>query len=201
MSLLHPCLAVRNILRENLTSFYDNTDHATQTKRRAANCKYMPDARPAPSAGKEFVSVYCRDWTPLNPRDSYALEEEFTITVAVTHRTGEIPFDRIGEVAILRDEDIFVQQTYTIEARIREIVRLLHQDYVTYIAALNALLGTKQSAYDKLWFTGADPRPRIVGPDHFHGVSSDEAITGLLWEVHFGGSGFVHNMTTIDADG
>lgn len=200
MSITATCIAARNLLRTNLTNFFDNEDEDIQTERRKASCKLMPDDRPAPNSGREFISLYCSAWNPIDGDALYAFHEEFEITVAVTTRIGDIPFDRIGEAGIYKDEDIFVQQTYSAEERIREIVTIIHPNYVEFAAELNALIGTRQKAYDKLWFIGADSKPAIVGPDHFHAESDSKHPSGLLWKARFKGAGRLHWMTTIDEE-
>lgn len=213
MSLVAPCIAVRNILRSSLTNFYDQTaaelansnDLTGQVRRRKALVKIMPDERPAPNAGREFISIYASGWEIID-NQTYGFHERVTVTVALTHRYGDVPYDRLGEAAYMADEDVFIQQYKTISDRLREIVLLIHGDFTLYEAQMTALLSVDvssvakalQSNYDKLYFTGADAKPKIVGPDHFFATSSDKSPSGLLMRANFQGSSRLHWMTTLD---
>lgn len=211
MSLVAPAIAARNILRSGLTNFYDQTaaesDDSKQISRRKASIKVMPDDRPTPACGREFIGVYASAWEVLDDQ-LYGLHERVTITVALTHRYGDVPFDRLGEAAYVADEDVFIQQYATISDRLRQIVTLLHADFAGFQTEMTALLaqgntadgvaGTRQAAYDKLWFIGADSAPKIVGPDHFFASDSTKAPSGLLMKAKFRGASRLHWMTTLD---
>jgi hypothetical protein len=198
MSIVFPCIAARNMLRLGLTNFYDSVDSGLQDQRRATSIKIMPDERPAPNCGREFLAIFCSAWNAIDGDSAYALHEEFEITVAITQRAGDVPFDRLGEALYLRDEDTFIQQYYSIEQRAREVVKVIHPDYAGYFAQINSIAPLAQQPYDKLWLVGADSRPTIVGPDHFFGEDSSKSPTGFLWKVRFKGSGQLNWMTTID---
>lgn len=191
MSHVIPCLAVRNMLRSSLENFYGSS-----LSDRNNNCRVMPDEKVVPSCGQEFIGIFCSNWTNIGGMQ-YALHEETTVTVAVTHRTGYVPFDRLGEAEYIKDEDIFIANAISLTDRLREIVALIHPDYINFNAQLDALLLGRQKAYDKLWFVGGDASPKIVGPEHFNASSADQSATGLLMKLHFKGSSTLHWMTTI----
>lgn len=215
MAIIAPAMALRNMLRTSLTNFYDQTaeefananDLTGQVKRRKESCKIMPDHRPAPNCGREFIAIYNSHWGLKDSNNQYAFHEVYAVTIAVTHRYGDVPFDRLGEAAYGMDEDVFVQQYVPLSNRIREIVKIIHPDYVNFRAQMDAILKVSvdavdkslQDVYDKLWFAGADPRPTIVGPDHFHAENSSKAPSGLMMKVHFASAGRLNWIETLDS--
>lgn len=192
MSSVASCLCVRNILRASLTDFYDGNDSL-----RKANCKIQPDDRPSPQAGEEFISIHGNEWSNAGDAD-YALHEVFGVTVAVTRRIGMVPFDRVGEIVYVKDEDIYVSQYKSLEDRLREINRLIHPSYVAQAAQWAELLEDRQLPYEKLSWTKTDSEPTIVGPSHFHADPSDSKYTGLVMRTYFRGAPRLHTPTTID---
>lgn len=166
----------------------------------------MPDERPAPNAGREFISIYASGWEIIDGDALYGFHERVTITVALTHRYGDVPFDNLGEAAYMQDEDKFIQQYSSISSRLRQIAVLIHTSWDAFNTEMAAILvedvlgvdKALQSNYDKLWFSGADSKPQIVGPDHFSAQSSDKAPSGLLMRANFTGAARLHNFTTLD---
>ena len=203
MSLVASCLCVRNILRENLSA------RPTTTAQLQSWCRLMPDDRPAPNCGQEAISIYGGGWIPKDDSENlWGLHEEFAVVVAVTHRTGDVPFDRIGEVQIARDEDLHARQLLSIEARIREINRLIHvgdgqvggqNAYQLQNAQFESLLLNRQQPYEKLSWHHTDPWPKLVGPDHFHATDSSQNPTGILMRTFFKGAPRLHNPASVDA--
>lgn len=158
----------------------------------------MPDERVAPNAGREFISIYASGWEIIDEDALYGLHERTTVTVALTHRYGDVPFDQMGEAAYMKDEDVFIQQYSSITERLRQIALLIHKDYTQFNAQMASIDSSQQIPYDKLWFSGADAKAKIVGPDHFSAMSSDKSPSGLLMRANFTGAATLHNMTTLD---
>ena len=160
----------------------------------------MPDERPTPNCGKEFFSIFPTKWSAAPGDESlYGLHEVFGVCVAITHRTGDSPYDRIGEINFIKDEDIFVGLYKSLEERIREVNRIIHPDYVSQFAQFTTLLPSQQQPYEKLNWTHSDHIPVIVGPAHFHSTASPErSPTGIMMRTYFSGAPRLHHIGTID---
>jgi hypothetical protein len=205
MSLAAYALAVRNHLRTNLTSFYNNVVPEQQAANRALNCRITQDDRPTPQSGQEFISIRGVSWQPGPLRLMQAVEERFAVTIAITHRVAFMPFDYRGEANYLRDEDKFTLAQVSLESRCREIIRLLEKNY-TVMQAANALFDADNGFSEPLIWTGCDAEPQIVDADHFTathdptGKLLDDEQYGLLMRIRFGEAVRFQPLSVFDLD-
>lgn len=197
MSIVAYAGAVRNYLRENLTNFYD--DDATSIAR---NCKVMYDEQPTADCGQEFIAIYGSYHQPKERNLMQALEEEFGITIAVSRKIADVPPDYRGELGYTDlkllpdvvpqdDQDRWYATHVSVEARCREIVRLLMgEDRYLLMQQANALLLGGSPITEPLLWIGTDPKPSTVGPDHFYSYDNldpdADPIFGLTMKVYFG---------------
>lgn len=67
-------------------------------------CEVMPDGQPIPSCGQRFVAVHEGDWNILGPGtgSDYDLDETMGVSVTVTWRIHQYPFDRLGPELLYR---------------------------------------------------------------------------------------------------
>lgn len=185
MSITVACLVVRDLLRDLLPDFYTLPQH------KEAACRLMPDDRPAPGCGEEFIAIYGSAWRQGDSEDGYYWHESYGVAVAVTHRTGSVPFDRIGEVSIARDEPKYVKQLVPLETRIRQINQIIHTNYEEQAAKFAAIITARgqdpdvYAPYEKLNWSRSDSWPKLVGPNHFHATDTTEHPTGILWRTFF----------------
>jgi hypothetical protein len=190
MSLAAYALAVRNHLRENLTSFYDNTDSGKQLRDRQLNCDIMLDELPRPNCGREFIAIYGWAWGPKELAVIQGVDEAVGIEIAVSQKTGDIPYDYRGALAYIKDESKFVQGWVSLEQRLTEIIGLIDKSYPVLNAA-NTLLDKSYGLTEPFQWIGCDPKPRAVGEGHFNAGASDPSRpanlqAGLVMRVRFG---------------
>ena len=187
MSLFHLIRASREHLRDNLTALTNPME----------SVKIMPDERPSPKAGNEFIALVPRSWHAFELQPLEAIHEQYDLTVAITRRTGSVPFDRIGEQIFMEDETLYDTQYLSMEERAREIMDLLSQNRDLMAEAKNQL--GHINGYLTTWFwQSTDAQPRMVGPEHFHSTG-DRIDTGLVLTVNFVGATRAQPKDTFDA--
>lgn len=205
MSLAALAKAVRDTLRTDLTRFYDDNSDTIQAKNRAANCRVMPDEKPTPACGDEFISVYGNILRPRSTELNTAIEEQYGIIIAVTRRISSIPFDDRGEVGYITDGDFYLTDWMSVEGRCREIVGLLDKNY-ELLRAAEEFFNNQNGYSEPLYWVGTDAAPTQVGAEHFHayhagidaalsneihqlpGVPEADPVYGLLMKVRFDGA-------------
>ena len=212
MSIAAYATAVRNHLRQNLTNFYDGVeDHINR------NCKVMVDDKPTADCGQEFISIYGSYHQPKNRNLMQALEEEFGLTISISRKIAVVPPDYRGELGYLdiqslpertpeEDKDTWHAAWVSVEARAREIVRLLMGEYrYQLMQEANALLDLGSPITEPLLWTGTDPAPREVGPDHFYSYDNldpdADPVFGLVMKVYFGEAIRMQPISDLDRDG
>lgn len=188
MSMAALCIATRNLLRENLGGFY------TSKEMREANCRVMPDEKPAPNCGEEFISIYGSHHRPRAHHLLSAIEEEFGVTVAITRRVRVIPTDQRGETGWIHDRDPYYRYWKSLEARAREIVGLVDKNYQLLVNA-NKLFSANFGFSEPLVWQGNDPAPVELKADHFHSLGEEvpfgtegDPTYGFLLRVYFSGA-------------
>ncbi len=157
------------------------------------DCKRMYDGRPAPLAGKHFISV----WSD-NQRESQSrtcLDEIYRLYVTITIRCSP-PWDRWLD---FRDE---------LEARHDHIRALVHADSLDF-RITRAAMALAHFTWDPantadpigwaeaLAYDGADAL-QTVGPDWFHATTgSGMGEVGLAQKMRFGKSRRIQAMPTM----
>lgn len=203
MSLRSYLLAVRNHLREELTTFYDNGSSSIQTRDRELNCRVTQDAKPTPGSGQEFIAIYGDSWRPGPVRIMQGIEERFNLSIAVTRRIADLPLDARGEAHYIRDSDKFNLSAISVEQRCREIIRLISHNY-TLMQAANALFEADDGFTEPLLWLGGDAEPQLVGADHFtatyepSGELLDDMQFGIVMKLRFGEAVRLQSLATFD---
>lgn len=165
------CLAVRDRIRTALS--LDST-----------TCKFTPDGMPPPIAGELYVAVHPGPWRGI---DIEGLAEVVGVSITVTRRIGEAPYDRQGE-------EVWAKATEGMEETLRAILAAIHLDNASWatMAAANAYIsGTVNKFVEPLRFVdGGRPEPK--GPEWF---SADDyegrgrfANAGLAQTMRFDGA-------------
>lgn len=201
--------AVRNYLRTNLTSFYEDQD-----AQKAANCKVMLDEKPAANCGQEFIAIYGSFHQPPQKKLMNAIDEEFGLTIAVSRKIAVIPPDYRGELGYINvhtipertppeDLEVWTPAWISVEERCREIVKLLMADDKYLIMKdANTLLPGGSPFTEPMEWLHTDSYPRQVGPEHF--TSFDELeqdadpIFGLVMKVYLGGARRLQPTSDLD---
>lgn len=215
MSLASLALATRNLLRADLTEFYDNADAPTQLRHRAANCRVMPNHHPPADCGDEFIAIYGALHRPRQPFPEVATDEQFGLTVAVTLRINSVPATERGEAGYVTDPDLYALGWKTIEARCREIIGLIDKNYDLLVDA-NILHNTENGFSEPLHWVGSDAAPQEVGAEHFcawhaginqlntnavvnlPGMPTADDTYGLLMHIRFDGAVRFQPATVFD---
>lgn len=222
MSVAAYAIGVRNYLRENLTNFYSTSQE------KARNCKAMINDRPTADCGQEFIGIYGSSHRPPNRNLMQALEEEVGLTVCISRKIAVIPPDYRGELGYLSrdlptsvsdaDETRFLENWASTEDRCREIVKLVAgPTRYELMYEVNNLFGSvgREVEYDDedeelvvtpftepLLWTGTDPAPRMVGPDHFYSYFEPDTdvdpVFGLVMKVYFGGAIRMQPMDSLE---
>lgn len=195
MSLSAWLIATRDHLRDNLTNFYSTGAE------KYANCLVMPDERTTPSAGREFIGIYGNQWSPVQQKPMLAADEAFGFTIAVTHRTGFILQDRIGETVYSGADGTYINSYLSLEGRLREILGLVHGNY-----ELLRLVGLLEygdiKSQETVYWSGSDAKPREVGPEHFLSDTSQASLSmqsvGQMMEIRFSGAGRLQTISYHD---
>lgn len=206
MSYLAYAIAVRDYLRDNLTDFYNGDSTAI-----AANCKVMPDEIPVANCGQEFISIYGASHVGRNYMQ--AIEEELGITIAVSRKIAFVPPDYRGEKGVIdiypltianaTEEDAFLHSFIGIEARCREIVKLL-TGTARYEIMQNANdnLGTGSPFTEPLVWRRTDGQAKQVSADHFYSyyepIQDSDPIFGLVMKVYFDGAIRLQPISDLD---
>lgn len=150
-------------------------------------CDVMPDERPPPRCGMEFISVYGRSWSPGIVSPDVGLDEMYDVDCALTFRIGKFPTAR-------RAETVYLNAFRTMESRLREIVLAVHMQ-TKILTEANKEIPTGQSQIvEMLRWLGSDAGPKPVGPDHFHSsveidpqtASATQIETGFMMVARFG---------------
>lgn len=219
MSLSALLEATRNLLRSELTNFYDNDDEATQTRDRANNCRVMPDERPVPMCGQEFIAIYGRLHQASERYAMEAIEERYSVTIAVSRKCGVVPRDSRGEASYIHVSDQLVEGNRSLEGRTREIIRILAQNKYQLLRSAEELfplnLGGEDVTYGyvtPLIWTGGDSQPAQVDATHFTswhaGIDDDsllppapeaDEVYGLLMKLQFDDATRIQPISIIDA--
>lgn len=189
--------ACRDTLREDLIDFYDNDDPTTQENRRKLNCKVMVDERPVPNCGEEFISLFGAHHRAREVWHQTAIEEEYGIVIAVTHKVAKSPFHHRGETSYILDDDEFIVSWMSLEQRCREIVGLLDKNY-TLLRSAEAMFNHANAYSEPLVWVSTDAVPQAVGAEHFsafhtavdtHGQLPGEPEAddtyGFMMRIHF----------------
>lgn len=168
----------------------------------AANCRIMPDERPIPKCGREFFSIYGSAWQPFRETGSKSIHEEYQVTVAITLRTTQIPFDRQGEKSYVHENMTDAERLgFAIDQRAVQVMNALHNNHVVMETANDVLNtyynpgddpelpdpGTLYPFLTTLKWEMTTPSPIIVGPSHFSSEDSNPEEAGFLLNVVFGG--------------
>jgi hypothetical protein len=150
----------------------------------------MPDERPIPKCGSEFVSIYGSGWQTFREAGNGSLHEEFQFTLALTQRITQVPFDRQGETLyaheFLADSERFgVSATY----RASQFRAAIHNNY-SILKEMNRLL-TNYEDTDYPFLTvpqwiSTTPSPILVGPSHFSSEDDGPEESGFLMKITFG---------------
>lgn len=198
--------AVRDYLRANLDGFYDGEPVAV-----AANCKVMPDEKPAANCGQEFISIYGTHHIGRNYMQ--AIEEEIGIVIAVSRKIALVPPDYRGEKGVIDiypltiadadEEDRFLTSFKSVEARCREIVKLLAGTarYEIMQDANDNLAGGSPFTEPLTW-RRTDGMAQQVSADHFYSyyepIQDSDPIFGLVMKVYFDGAIRLQPISDLD---
>jgi hypothetical protein len=199
MSVAALAMATRDLLRAQLTDFYDTPDSEKEARRKT-NCRVMPDERPAPNCGQEFIAINARSHQPIQTGATVAIEEKIGFVIAVTRKVADVPQDARGEAAWIIDDDQYLVSWKSIEERCREIAGLIDKNY-QLLRNADALFEADNGFSEPLFWTGTDPMPQQVGESHFSsypsglpdpmlGIPAPEAdpVSGLVMRVYFDGA-------------
>ena len=140
------------------------------------------NGQPPANAGQEYISIHSTSWSFGNSRDQHmGLDELFGLAVTVTHRTGQIPDDKLLPGAFLGAQHGLA---YSLEQRARQVLVSIHKNRYTIQQVANALTNT-EGFIEPLLFADADPAPTPRGPDWFLSQSETHYDYGLSLELRF----------------
>lgn len=191
-------ISVRNYLRSNLTNFYaEDNDHI------ARNCKVMLDERTTADSGQEFIAIYADYHTSTQLMEG--VEEELGVVIAVSQKIAVIPPDYRGEKGYIdihplptstsvSDETRFLNSWKSLEARCREIARLIGGvGRYEIMSDTNTLLDSTNEGVqfiEPLEWLKTDAKPELVGAEHFFSfydkIPDSDPTFGLIMRVYFG---------------
>lgn len=106
----------------------------------AAECDIRPGGWPPRAAGEFYVAI---DDLGVASAAREHLEEEYRIEVAIWRRAGQVPDDRLGDLA--RRGDPYVAALRTLDVLERAVLRALHANYAQIMAGANAALGAGET--------------------------------------------------------
>lgn len=143
------------------------------------HCEVTADGKAHPDAGEWYYAVWPGD---LANSAQNCLDEQVSVNVTVTMRTGFTPPDRVGVSAIVPAGGLI--------RRVKELRAFLHMNYDVLDAAnvyLNAAAGAETAGFKvPLMFQNArylGPK----GPDWFWAdPTGEDAITGLAVQITLG---------------
>lgn len=172
--------AAVQVLRRSLRELWDG-DLAKATH----SIDLMPDEKPKASAGALFLAV--RGMSKYQP-DEWGATVMIDVQVAISLRTANVPYDRLGKYAQVRSEGSspnpksvisWVSQSVVMAllCNARKLVELSNTDHPQYPPLIQ-----------QLRLPEIEP-PRPVGPEHFLATDEDNDIdfVGLLQVVKLSG--------------
>lgn len=127
---------LRTVASTLVTSLSSDTSHI----------RVMPDAYPAPSMGKWFISVYGGRFKKID-ENSYCIRGPFEFNLTMTFRVNAIPFDRQGT-------DLTAKATTGTIAIFETAVRSIEGN-TTIVSTTNSALG----------YTGLESGPILINAD------------------------------------
>lgn len=153
-------------------------DHLrTKMSLKAEECMVMPDPRPIASSGQKFVSIYGTNWSPVEDDNNRSLFENYDIACGVTFRSGNVPYDRMGE-------ELYIKELFGLEDFCRTIVSLIHQNPEVLNSADDSINDQIVGFLEYLRWESTDASPRFVSGEWFTSESPEQ--TGIFMEVRFG---------------
>lgn len=95
-------------------------------------CGIQPGGTPPSTAGEMYVAV---DELGVVSDGKCVLRETYSVEVCLWRRIGQFPGDRLGDVHL--KEDPYVATARTLDVVERDVLRLIHANYLHIVAAAN----------------------------------------------------------------
>lgn len=146
-------------------------------------CEATPAGKPLPACGQRFVGIYVSNPAPREQIEN-AFNEDFSVTVVVTVRSGFSPEDRQG-TDLLWDASGLSAICNTIKTGI-------HNNRYVLLGQMNDLLAleypgeTVHGFIEPLEWVSSSDAPEPVDPDWFSAESADDSPAGYRMYVTFG---------------
>lgn len=140
----------------------------------ADTCAESDEGKPLPMSGEVFYGVHDGPWTADNFE---CLREYFGVSVTVTVRAGQVPFDRTGP-------ELLSKAKAGITDRCLEVRAAMHSNYADVMNKANVALGTLVNGFvEPLRFLDGGRRARR-GPDWF--AATGQKAAGYSQTLTFG---------------
>lgn len=145
-------------------------------------CRVRIDGKPTPDCGQFFVAIHPSRLGPLDTDLNLGIDEMLDIDVTVTVRTGDRPFDLLGEDELLDAYD-------GLYAYANIIKNSIHQSYYILSLAnthLSSVTNNPNNFIEPLRWSGTDCPPTVRDASWFTAAITDESNEyGLSVAVHF----------------